>query len=108
MAPAIPHDELINDASNDNPIAGLKGTLSLKNRFKHRLGCMLGSTVTVTEANDQTLHIYISPKTGSKSSIMVGDDIIRKFVAGLQDVLRKLARCSAEGKFLPPSSTMQG
>jgi hypothetical protein len=108
MAPAIPHDELINDASNDNPIAGLKGTLSLENRFKHRPGCMLGSTVTVTEANNQTLHIYISPKTGSKSSIMVGDDTIRKFVAGLQDALRKLARCSAEGKFLPPSSTMQG
>ena len=107
MAPAIPHDRLINDASNDNPVAGLKGTLSLKDRFKYRLGYMLGSTVTVTEADDQTLHVYISLKTGSKSSIMVGDAKIRKFVAELQDALRKLAWCSAEGKIVPPSSTMQ-
>ncbi|KAF3053645.1 hypothetical protein E8E11_010133 [Didymella keratinophila] len=96
MAPAIPHDELINDASNDNPVAGLKGTLSLKERFKFRLSRMLGSTVAVTEADDQTLHIYIGPKTSSKSSIMTGDDKIGKLVEELQEALRKLAWCSAE------------
>jgi hypothetical protein len=99
MAPVILQDELINDASNDNPVAGLKGSLSIKERFKYRLSRLLGRIVTVSDAPDsQSINIYVAPKRGAPSSTKAEDDRARKFITELQDALRRIAWCSAEGK----------
>jgi hypothetical protein len=99
MTPIVLQDELINDASNDNPVVGLKGSLSLKDRFKYRLSRMLGKQVVIPEANDsETLHIYIGSGSGSTSSTTAFDDRTRRFIEDLQNGLRNIAWCSNEGK----------
>ncbi|KAJ4378822.1 hypothetical protein N0V86_005695 [Didymella sp. IMI 355093] len=103
MAPIVLQDELINDASNDNPVVGLKGSLSLKDRFKFCLSRMLGKPVVIPEATDsETLHIYIRSRSGSTSSTTAIDDRTCKFIGELQDGLRKIAWCSNESKRKPP------
>ncbi|KAJ4340320.1 hypothetical protein N0V87_002612 [Didymella glomerata] len=97
MAPVILQDELINDASNDNPVAGLKGSLNIKERFKYRLSRLLGRIVTVSDAPDsQSINIYVAPRRGAPSSTKAEDDRARKFITELQDALRRIAWCSAE------------
>jgi hypothetical protein len=88
MAPIVMQDELIDDSIIDVPVAGLKGTLSLRERFKYRLGRMLGRTVAVLENKNTTINIYIGPAEGS---IPVYVERTRKFIEDLQCALRDIA-----------------
>lgn len=98
MARLTLQDIHINDATNDIPTVGLKGSLDLRDRFKYRLGRMLGATVTVTEAEDpKTLNVYIAPKQGVVKPMVI-NDVTRRFVTDLQHALRGIACCSGEGE----------
>ena len=94
----IMQDELIDDSKNDNPVAGLKGSLSLKDRFKYRLSRMTGRAVAVKEATAaQTISIYFGPTRGATSSTTMYDDGTRKFAEDLQCAMQDTAR-SNDGK----------
>ena len=88
MASIVMPDEFIDDSINDILVAGLKGTLSLQERYKYRLGRMLGRAVAVIENNDITINIYIGP---AKGSTPVYDEHTRTFIKDLQCTLRDIA-----------------
>ncbi|KAF1926524.1 uncharacterized protein M421DRAFT_6807 [Didymella exigua CBS 183.55] len=76
----MPKDELISDLNNDNPVVGLKGTLSLKGRFKDRLSRLLGRAISLSDADSsQPLHIYVGSKSRSSASNTMHDGQVRKF-----------------------------
>lgn len=85
--------DLTDDSSNDNPVAGLR------DRFRIRLGRMLGTTVTVPEAQDsQTINIYVAPKQSAASSTTMDGDQMQRLIEKLQDTMQEIAWSSTEGE----------
>lgn len=99
MARNMPPDELIDDSNNDNPVAGLNGTIRLRDRFRYRLSRLLEKDVSVSEANEfQPLHIYVGSKACSTPATRIYDDHTHEFTRSLQIAMRNIARCADEGK----------
>ena len=95
MAPMIMQDELIDDSTNVVPAAGLNCSLSLQDRFKYRLGRMLGKPVAVIESEDSsTISIYIGPVMRSAQATFSYAERTRKFTEDLQCSLRDIANSS--------------
>ncbi|KAJ4357052.1 hypothetical protein N0V95_002790 [Ascochyta clinopodiicola] len=95
MTPIHAHDELIDDSKSEIPVIGLKGSLSLKDRFMSRLGRLLNAEAVAPEVNDsRTVSIYIKPLAGFAKGEAVYDERIRDFVEDLQRALREVAKAT--------------
>lgn len=100
MASNIMPDELVDDSSKDIPVTGLKGSLSLKDRFRFRLSRLLNADVIVPEVKDsQTVNIYIKPSTGFPSPTMTRDDRTEDFTKNIQSAMRNVAK-SENGMYI--------
>jgi hypothetical protein len=81
-------DETIDDSVNETPMAGLKGSMPLKDRFTMRLGRMLEANVEVPE-KDNTGELVIYIADGSVKSAR--KEQLQGFASNLQYALRAVA-----------------
>ncbi|UPX18375.1 uncharacterized protein EKO05_0008677 [Ascochyta rabiei] len=95
MAPIHVQDELIDDSSSEIPVIGLKGSLSLKDRFISRLGRLLNAEVVAPEVEgSQTVSIYVMPSACFVKRDTVYDKRVRGFVNDIQRALRDVANAT--------------
>ncbi|KAH6642492.1 hypothetical protein C7974DRAFT_447082 [Boeremia exigua] len=97
MASLTRQDELIDDSKNDNPVEGLKGSASLKDRFTFRLSRLLGRNVTVKQITKE-IRLHIGPLRGAATSTATYDKRIREFARDLQATMRRIARSTDENE----------